>query len=238
MSTTYDAMKCSMFTVLSHPLHVLYIKHNRMSSYNNYRFISILKSSYNILCNERKINLLKSIHIRTFQGFMSYNVLFKVNTMLDNKDNKNIKHSMIAGCLENIFSRQILLTAGISVINNVNIYDKNIWKDMIVKLPITTVFRSLYFGFAISGKNIGNNISSKYELSEVNNNIISGLLGISMGIPWISSSEIFTDNSLRGYNMKKNIIDTYKKSINCYKNPLILGRESLFLIPIIFFEKI
>jgi len=222
----------SLFTSISHPFHVIYIKYDRMIINNKIKpnvmnSLHFLKKS---LKNDGIKTLSKGIHIRTIQGAISYSIIYYLKNMLNNIENQNKHIDFKLGFIENIVFRQFMNTYLTSKINNDNIINYNILRNTFYILPITSIIRGLYFTSGMIGKDICNNVSN-------NSKILQGVFGCLFSLPFISFNEIITNSINNKKNIKETIINANRGIIYSYKNTSLILREFIFLCPFIYSDE-
>jgi len=224
----------SIFTSISHPFHVVYIKYNRMIINNTIKpnLINSLYFLKKTFKNEGIKNLTKGIHIRTIQGGISYGIIYYLKNILNNIQNKDTKKyiNFNSGFIENIVFRQFMNTYLTSKINNDNIKNYNTLRNTFYILPITSIIRGCYFTSSMIGKDIGKKVSK-------DNKIIQGVSGCLLSLPFISFNEIITNSINNQKNIKETIIRANEGIKNSYKDVSLVLREFIFLFPFIYSDE-
>lgn len=231
------------FTLISHPFHVLYTRHCRYtaekliqpSTRSSFEYAAKLLKSEGVSC------LFRGALLRTFQGAVSYSILFALKNTLEQRIEgnslwKELKVCGVAGAVENCTARQMLLTTSTAWINHDKLSDPIMWKNTFYRLPITTVFRSAYLMSSVFGRNFGDSIGEELELGGKSRIIISASLGTLFGVPWIGFAEVFTSATARGQSFKQCIVEGTRGSLRAPTDVFLLAREGFFLFPFIFSE--
>ena len=194
----------ALFTVLSHPLHVLYTLHTH----------DVLKGKthpckwkFALKHLRRPASVFKrGLALRTLQGCASYTFLFFLHDLLQPKLGSAFMTNAASGFIENIVVRQPLLTATTATITSGSMFNPAAWERAARHLPITCLLRSGYFGCSSIG---------------------SPVLGLFCGIQFVALAEVLTNTA----STPAKLGTALKHGLLSVTNPFLVGREALFLVP-------